>query len=268
MDFDTVWSSLTEKVTALGSKLLAALVVLAVGLLLIRWAKRWLDGSRGLSRIDQSARSFLRSVLHVLMYTVLFLTVAGILGIPLTSFVTILASASVAISLALQGALSNFVGGLIILLFHPFRVGDYIETANESGTVQSITVFYTILATPDNKQITIPNGSLTNESIVNYSAMDKRRVELTFSVDYASDMEQVKTILLTMAQEHPKVLQDPAPMARLSVQSSSSLDFVLRAWTAPDDYWDTYYDLNEGAKKRFDEAGISIPFPQMDVHMK
>ena len=268
MDFEVLWAALADKVSELGLKLLAALAVLAVGLLLIRWAKRWIDHSKSFAKIDQSARSFLRSVLHVILYVLLFLTVAGILGLPLTSFVTILASASVAVSLALQGALSNFVGGVMILLFHPFRVGDYIETAERSGTVKSITVFYTILSTVDNKQITIPNGSLTNEAIVNYSAADRRRVDLTFGVDYGSDMEKVKEILLTLAKAHPKALQDPEPVARLIQQNASSLDFVLRVWCKSEDYWDLYFDLNEGAKRRFDEEGISIPFPQMDVHVK
>lgn len=268
MDFEALWASLADKISALGMKLLAALVVLAVGLLLIRWAKRWLDRSKGMARIDRSARTFLRSVLHVLMYALLFMTVAGILGVPLTSFVTILASASVAVSLALQGALSNFVGGIMILLFHPFRVGDYIETAERSGTVRSITVFYTILTTPDNKQVTIPNGSLTNEAIVNYSAEDQRRVDLTFSVEYGADLEQVKGILLSLAKAHPKALPDPEPAARLSRQGESSLDFVLRVWCRSEDYWDVYFDLNEQVKRRFDAEGIGIPFPQLDVHVR
>ena len=268
MNFETLWASLADKMTGLGMKLLAALVVLLVGWLLVRFVIRVVDHSKWFERIDRSARSFLSSVIHVLLYAVLLLTVAGILGIPLTSFVTILASAGVAVGLALQGALSNFVGGIIILLVHPFRVGDYIETTSETGTVESISAFYTVLSTPDNKKITIPNGSLTNTAIVNYSSAENRRVDLTFSVDYATEMEKVKEILLTLAEKHPKALQDPAPVARLNQQGDSSLNFVLRVWCKSEDYWDVYFDLNEGAKKRFDDEGIQIPFPQVDVHMK
>lgn len=268
MDLEKLWESVSEKVTAVGMKLLWAAAVLVIGLLLIKWFKRWLDRSRGFNKVDQSARTFLRSLIHVVLYLVLFLTIAGILGIPLTSVVTILASASVAIGLALQGALANFVGGIMILLVHPFRVGDYIETADQSGTVKSITVFYTILSTPDNKQITIPNGSLTNAAIVNYSSADTRRVDLTFSVGYESDIDQVKKILLSVAAENPLALQEPAPLAGLNQQSDSSLDFVLRVWCKAQDYWPLYFDLNEEVKRQLDKEGISIPYPQMDIHMK
>ena len=268
MGIEAIWASLADKVTDLGMKLLAAGVVLLVGWILVRFAIRMIDRSKWFEKIDKSARSFIASLIHVLLYAVLFLTVAGILGIPLTSFVTLLASAGVAIGLAMQGALSNFVGGIMILLVHPFKVGDYIDTASESGTVEAISVFYTVLSTPDNKKITIPNGALTNAAIVNYSTAENRRVDLTLSVDYASDMEKVKGILLTLAENHEKVLQDPAPVARLSQQGDSALVFALRVWCKSADYWDVFFDLNEGAKKRFDEEGISIPFPQVDVHMK
>lgn len=268
MTLEKLWESVSDKMTSAGMKLLWAMVVLIVGLVLIRWLKRALARSKAMAKVDQSARSFLRSLINVILYVLLFLTIASILGIPMTSFVTILASASVAIGLALQGALANFVGGLMILLVHPFRVGDFIETVDHSGTVRSITVFYTILSTIDNKQITIPNGSLTNAAIVNYSAAENRRVDMMFSVGYESDIEQVKGILLELAETHELALRDPAPMARLSQQNASSLDFVLRVWCKAENYWTLYYDLNEAVKKRLDAAGISIPYPQMDVHVK
>ncbi len=268
MTTEQLWNMLSEKMTAVGLKLLSAAIVLIIGLLIIRLVKRWMQNSRGFKRIDQSARSFLGSLIRVVLYVLLCLTVAGTLGIPLTSFITILASASVAVGLALQGALTNFVGGLVILLTHPFRIGDYIEVSGQSGTVESIAVFYTTLCTYDNKQITLPNGSLTNTAIINYSSEKIRRVDLTFSVDYASDMEAVKTALLDEATRHELVLKDPAPTARLDVQNASSLDFVLRAWCRAEDYWTVYYDLMESVKTRFDRDGIAIPFPQMDVHLK
>ena len=162
----------------------------------------------------------------------------------------------------------SLAGGVMILLFHPFRVGDYIETTEIAGTVNAISVLYTVVLTPDNKRVTVPNGSLTNAAITNYSAEGQRRVELTFSVSYDCDIDKVKQILLSVAESDPKSLKDPAPLARMKTQSASSLDFVLRVWCAPENYWDLYFDLNENVKKALDEAGMEIPFPQMDVHMR
>lgn len=268
MNLETLWASIVDKLTGIGGRLIGAALVLVAGGLIIRYCMKLFQRSKRLEKVDPGVRSFLNSLVRVILYSLLILTAAGILGIPLTSFVAILTSASVAIGLALQGALANFVGGIMILLVHPFRVGDFIETASESGTVKSITVFYTILSTPDNKQITIPNGALTNAAIVNYSSTPTRRVDLTFSVAYDSDMDKVKALLLATVAEHEKVLADPAPAARLMKQNTSSLDFVLRAWCQSEHYWDVYFDLNEEVKRRFDAEGIEIPYSQVDVHMK
>ena len=156
----------------------------------------------------------------------------------------------------------------MILLFHPFRVGDYIETTELAGTVKEINVLYTVVVTADNKRITVPNGTLTNTAITDYSAETMRRVDILFSAAYDSDLDMVKDTILQVALAHEKVLRDPEPAARLKAQSASSLDFQLRAWCAPDDYWDVFYDINEGVKRAFDEKGIVIPFPQMDVHVQ
>lgn len=155
----------------------------------------------------------------------------------------------------------------MLLIFKPFVVGDYIDAGSFSGTVKSITVFYTFITTPDNKVITLPNGNLTNQAIVNYSKENIRRVDLTFSVSYSSDIEQVKKLLLETASSNEAVLNDPAPFARLVSQESSSLDFTLRAWCKGEDYWNVYFDLNEAVKKEFDKNNIEIPFQQLDVHI-
>ena len=190
-----------------------------------------------------------------------------ILGIPTTSFITALASCGVAIGLALQGALGNLAGGIMILIFKPFKIGDYITTASNSGTVSNITIMYTVLKTPDNKVITIPNGTLTNSVIENYSSSDKRRVDLVFTTAYDCDIDKVREILLAAANGHAKVLHEPEPFARLTKHGDSSLEYTMRVWCNADDYWDVNFDLIETVKRDFDANGISIPYPQMDVHI-
>ena len=190
-----------------------------------------------------------------------------ILGIPTTSFVTALASCGVAIGLALQGALGNLAGGIMILVFKPFRVGDYITTASSSGTVSNITIMYTMLKTPDNKVITIPNGTLTNSVIENYSASDERRVDLVFTTSYDCDIDKVKTVLLDAVKKHERILKNPEPFARLTKHGDSALEYTVRVWCKAADYWDVNFDLIETVKKDFDANGISIPYPQMDIHI-
>ena len=218
--------------------------------------------------MDPGLASFMASGSRIVLYIILILMCFGVLGIETASFLALFTSGGVAIGLAFQGAVTNLAGGVMILLFHPFRVGDYIETTEIAGTVNAISVLYTVVLTPDNKRVTVPNGSLTNAAITNYSAVGQRRVELTFSVSYDCDIDKVKQILLSVAESDPKSLKDPTPLARLKTQSASSLDFVLRVWCAPENYWDLYFDLNENVKKALDEAGMEIPFPQMDVHMR
>lgn len=253
--------------TSLGVRLLEAAIVLFIGVKLINWVQKVIRTSTKLDKMDTSIRSFLRSMVTIGLYSLLFLSVASILGIPTTSFITILASCGVAVGLALQGALSNLAGGVMILLFKPFKVGDYIEASGEAGTVADITVVYTILKTPDNKVITIPNGSLTNAVIKNYSTESTRRVDLTFSTAYGCDIEKTKAVIEEVFKAHPLTLDDPAPMIRLSTHGDSALIFTARAWVNSADYWTVYFDLTEQVKKAFDANGIQIPFPQLDVHM-
>lgn len=253
-----------------GLRLVVCILVLAIGLRIIKLVMRRLRNGKAFARMDASLRSFLSSALTVVLDALLIITVAGILGIPMASFVTVLASCGVAVGLALQGSLSNLAGGVMLLFFRPFRVGDYIETAaGESGTVKDISVFYTILTTPDNKTITIPNGALTNSTVTNYSTSTRRRVDLKFGVDYATDMEQMKALLLEVANAHPLVLQQPdPPFARLAENGDSAMVYTLRVWCNAADYWTVYFDLLEQVKKRLDQENIVIPFPQMDIHTK
>ncbi len=252
-----------------GLRMLVCILVLVVGLRLIKWLIKKIVSGKRFGRLDASLRSFLGSALHIAMAAVLVITIAGILGIPMASFVTILASCGVAVGLALQGSLSNLAGGVMLLFFRPFKVGDYIEATGVSGTVKDISVFYTILTTPDNKTITVPNGSLTNNNIVNYSTATGRRVDLTFAVEYGTDIEKMKALLLEVANAHPLVIRDPdAPFARLAENGESAMVFALRVWCRVDDYWAVYFDLLEQVKARLDRENIRIPFPQVEVHNK
>lgn len=254
--------------TTFGITILKALVVVIIGVQIIKRLLKWLKTSKKLDNLDKGLRSFLVSFSRIGLYAVLLIVVAGIIGIPATSFVTVLASCGVAIGLALQGALSNFAGGLMILFFKPFKIGDFIEVGGESGTVAGISVVYTELLTLDNKRVTLPNGTITNSVIENYSAEATRRVDLTFSAAYSCDIEKVKGIISAIVEAHPLALKDPAPFVRLSAHNASALVYTVRVWCKSADYWTVYFDLMEDVKKALDENGIEIPFQQVDVRMR
>ncbi len=263
-----VWNHLVDVATTVGLRLIYALVILVVGLKLSGWFVKWVSKRKGFQKLDSSVQSFFKSFLGIVLKVLVVISAAVVLGIPTTSFITMLASCGVAIGLALQGSLSNFAGGLIVLIFRPFKVGDYIDAQGYSGTVKSISIFYTTLLTVDNQTVTLPNGTLTNNAVVNVTGEPKRRVDLEFSVGYQSDMNLVKDILLTAAKEHELTHKDPAPFARLTRKEDSALVFQLRVWCDTAMYWDVYFDLNETIKAKLDENGIIIPYPQVDVHIQ
>ena len=268
MTWQTFLAMLVQFATTFGIKVLGAIIVLCVGIKLISWLSKTIRKSPNFQKLDDSLESFLNSFIKIALYLVLFITVAMILGVPATSFLTILASCGVAIGLALQGSLSNFAGGLMILFFKPFKVGDYIEAQGVSGTVTAISVVYTVLCTPDKKRVTIPNGALTNSTIKNYSTEELRRVDMSFSVAYDSDDQAVKNIIQGVIASHPLALTDPAPTVRLSQHGDSALVYSTKIWVKNADYWTVYFDVMENVKTAFDQNNISIPFPQMDVHIK
>lgn len=262
------FQSLGEQAFHLLVRILLALVLLFIGSKLIKFLLKKFQKSRLYQRMDPGLATFTSSAAKVVLYILLVLILMGVLGVETTSFLALFTSGGVAVALAFQGAVSNLAGGVMVLLFHPFRVGDYIETTDLAGTVKEINVLYTVITTPDNKLVTVPNGTLTNMAITDYSAETTRRVDLTFSAAYSSDIDKVKAVMLREAGAHEKVLKTPEPQARLKAQSASSLDFILRVWCRPEDYWDIFYDLNESVKKAFDQNGIVIPFPQVDVHVQ
>ena len=271
MNWNEIFSNLlkfaTEFLTSWGIKLLAAILVLVVGIKLVKVLIKFIRTSDKLNKVDDSLRSFLSSFSSIVLYFVLIIVVASILGIPATSFITILASCGVAVGLALQGSLSNFAGGIMILLFKPFKVGDFIEASGECGTVVEISVVYTVILTTDNKRITIPNGSLTNSVIENYSAEELRRVDMTFSTGYNCDIETTKKVISDVIAAHPLALKDPAPFVRLSAHGESALTYTVRVWCKSENYWDVNFDIMEGVKEAFDKNGNTIPYPQVDVHV-
>jgi small conductance mechanosensitive channel len=267
MNAEAVMKYLFDVLASLGTKLLVSLVVLFVGRKLIKFITKWIKSSRKMEKVDAGVRTFLSSFAGVGLNILLFITIAMILGVPTTSFITALASCGVAIGLALQGALGNLAGGIMILIFKPFEVGNYLTTPDAAGTVSKITIMYTFLTTPDNKIITIPNGTLTNSVVENYSAVENRRVDLKFTTSYDNDVEKVKGILMEIISNHEKVLKDPEPFARLTMHGESGLEYTVRVWCKTEDYWNVNFDLVEDVKKAFDENGIDIPYPQMDIHI-
>lgn len=271
MNWEQIWTTIVNTVvsfaTAFGFKLIAALLVLVIGLKLAKFITKKIKKSKGFHKLDVSVQSFLGNCLLAALDIVVIVSACLIVGIPAASFIAALGTAGVAIGLALQGSLSNFAGGLMILIFKPFKVGDFIDSNGVSGTVIDISIFYTVLRTGDNKHVTIPNGTLMNSTVTNASAEDTRRVDFTFSANYGCDVEKVKKILLDVAASEEKAFNDPAPFCRLTNHGESSLDFVLRVWCNSADYWDINFNIKEKVVKAFEENGIEIPFPQLDVHL-
>ena len=246
---------------------LLALVVLIVGLWLINRIVKLL--AKGLEKRDTETTlsKFLCSLASVLLKALLLISVASMVGIETTSFIAILGAAGLAIGLALQGSLSNFAGGVLVLLFKPYKVGDFIEAQGVSGTVSEIQIFNTVLKTPDNKVIIIPNGAISNDVITNFSVEETRRVDFVFGIGYEDDIARAKSTLTDLIDQEERALKEPAPQVVLSELADSSVNFTVRVWVNAADYWGVYFDLTEKVKLRFDSEGISIPFPQTDVHL-
>ena len=267
MDFQAFLDRLLAGAADLAFRLLGGLAILIVGRIFIRWVMRGLKRSRGIARLDPAVQSFLLQAVRLSLGVLLALSVIALLGIPMTSALAILASAGVAIGLALQGALGNLAGGIMILIFHPFHLDDFVEIESFSGTVESIGFFYTTLRTTDNRVVTIPNGTVMGEEIINFSASPTRRVDMEFTLPYRADPHRVQELLLSVVREHPQVLLEPDAFCRLTAQGEDGLQFTLRVWVQKDDYWDVRFDLLESAHARLAAEGLAPPYRQMDVHL-
>ena len=264
MDYKTI----IEYLRTQGVYLLRGLLVLVVGFFMIHWLFKLLGKNRKYIRIEPTLKGFLDNFIKLVLYIVVILTAANVMGIPMTSIVTLVASAGVAISLALQGALSNLVGGAMLLLLKPIRVDEYVKIGDIEGTVKRISAFYTELAMPDNRFISVPNSTLTNTAIINNSRLGTRRLDVSFSVSYQADIAHVKAVLMEVVHRQSAIMPDPEPVVKLTECGDSALKFVIRVWVTTADYWNVNFFLLEEGKQALDRAGIGIPYPQMDVHLK
>lgn len=249
-------------------RIVTALLIWVIGSKLIKMLLRFIDTRMDKRHVDESLHSFVLSLLKIILQVLMILSIVSTLGVEITSFVAILGAASFAIGLAFQGSLANFAGGVLILLLKPFQVGDFIEANGYSGTVKEIQVFYTILNTPDNRKVIIPNSSLSNSSAINYSVNPTRRINFEFGVGYDQDIKKVKDVIRGVVEAHPLVLSDPKPMVVLGRHGENALIIYTRVWCHRTDYWTVYYELLEQVTEAFAEAGIEIPYKQVDVHIK
>ena len=253
--------------TIFGLRIIASIVILFLG----RWAAKILTKLlRSLlerSKVDETLISFTCHLSYIALLIIVVIAALNKLGIQTASFIAILGAAGLAVGLALQGSLSNFAAGVLIIIFRPFKVNDFIEAAGIGATVEEIEIFTTKLKTPDNKTVFVPNAKITADKIINYSAKDTRRMDLIFGVSYSDDLDKTRKILGEVAENDDRILKDPAPMIAVKELADSSVNFVLRIWTHRDNYWNVNFDTIETVKRNFDVSGITIPFPQRDVHM-
>ena len=249
-----------------GGHILKAVIVFLVGRFLIRMLNRLVGRVMDKRNVDISIKTFVKSLVNILLTVLLIVSVVGALGVETTSFAALLASAGVAVGMALSGNLQNFAGGLVILLFKPYKVGDWIEAQSVSGTVKEIQIFHTILTTADNKLIYVPNGALSSGVVTNYSNQKTRRVEWIFGVDYGEDYNKGEKVVREVLTADKRILNDPAPFIALHALDASSVNVVVRVWVESGDYWGVYFDINKTIYATFNEKGINFPFPQLTVH--
>lgn len=256
-----------DLIFAYGPKLVGAILVLIVGFWVVKVLSNGFKSLLNARDIDASLKPFLVSLVSMMLKVILVISVLTTLGIEMTSLVAILGAAGLAVGMALSGTLQNFAGGVMILLFKPFKVGDYIDAQGYAGTVSAIQIFNTIMKTPDNKTIIIPNGGLSTGSMTNFSTEAKRRVDWTFGIAYGDDVDKAKAVIKRLADADERIHKDPEVFIAVSALADSSVNFVVRAWANAEDYWGIHFDMNENIYKTFAKEGISIPFPQMDVHV-
>ncbi len=267
MNSEEITNQATEIVLTYGPKLIAVIAVLIIGLWIIKLIVSGIDKAMKRGNLDASLRPFLVGIIGALLKVMLAISVAGMMGIEMTSFIAVLGAAGLAIGMALSGTLQNFAGGVMILLFKPFKVGDVIDAQGYLGSVSEIQIFNTVLKTPDNKTIFIPNGGLSTSSMTNYSTEATRRVDWTIGIGYGDDVDKARQVIQKLCDNDTRILKDPEVFIRVSELADSSVNFTVRAWVKSPDYWDVFFDMNESVYKTFDKEGLNIPFPQMDVHV-
>lgn len=265
---ETLMKWLSENGVNYAMMLIGAIIVLIIGLWAIKVISKRAFSLMDKSDITPALKSFIKSMLSVTLKIILIIIVLSMIGIQMTIFIAMLTAASLAIAMAFNGSLSNFAGGVMILFFKPFKIGDYIDAQGHSGTVTEIQIFITILLTPDNKTIILPNGPLSNGSLTNFSTQSVRRVDWTFGIGYGDDYDVAKQMIMGFIEGDKRILNEPAaPFIALGELADSSVNIKVRAWVNPADYWDVFFDMNEKFYKNADKHGINIPFPQMDMHI-
>lgn len=267
MNLENVIEKLIEMAVEYGPKLIDAILVLIIGGWIIKLFTHAFSKMLDKRNTDSSLKPFLKGIVATLLKIMLVISVLGMIGIQMTSFIAILGAVGLAVGMALSGTLQNFAGGVIILLFRPFKVGDYIDAQGYNGTVHEIQIFNTILKTPDNKTIIIPNGGLSTSSMTNYSTENKRRVDWTYGIGYGDDINKAKLVIKRLADEDKRILKEPEIFIAASELADSSVNFAVRAWVNSSDYWDVFFTMNEKIYEAFAKEGLNIPFPQMDIHV-
>lgn len=256
----------SDKVMEQLPSIATALVILIVGWIAIGWMQRIIKRMLSMRAVDSTIGRFLSSVAGITLKVMLLLSVAGLAGIPVTSFIAIISAATLAIGMSLKGTLSNFAGGVSVMLFRPYKVGDFVEGAGHSGTVKEIQIFNTILTTGDNRTIVVPNNSIATGVLVNYSTQSTRRVEIVVGIGYDDDIDAARSTLQKLIDADNRIMKDPAPAIVVAALGASSVDMKVRVWVQSGDFWPVTFDLNESIKKTFDADGINIPYPQQVVH--
>ena len=265
--FETIVNKIGEYLADTGINLVLSIILLVVGWKLINLFSKKMKEGKIFAKIEPTARSFIRSALTIVLKILLVITIAAMLGVPMTSMVAVVTSCGLAIGLALQGSLSNIAGGFILTVFKPFVVGDFIKSGEFEGTVKAINIFYTKIITPDNKIIVIPNSKVSDSALIDYNAFDTRRVDIDISAAYSENSDNVKKALIDVANENELIHKTPEPVAVITSFDDSAVAYQLRVWTKTENYWDVKFAVTERIKKVFDERNIQIPFPQMDVHI-
>ncbi len=267
LNFSTVIENLKTFGALYGLKVLAAFAIIIFGRIIAKLIRSIVTKVMEKAKIEQTLIAFTSNLTYIGLLAFIVIAALGKLGVQTASFVAVLGAAGLAVGLALQGSLSNFAAGVLLIIFKPFKVGDFIEGGGSDGVVDAIGIFTTELKTVDNKKIIIPNAKLTGDNITNYNAMEFRRVDIVAGVGYSDDLKKVKEVLYLLLAEDKRVLKDPAPFVGVSELGDNSVNFTVRPWVKTSDYWDVFFDLQEKIKQRFDKEGISIPFPQRDVHL-
>lgn len=267
MDWNALLNNLTNWLLTEGVKIVIAFVLLFIGCKLASFLAKKIFTTMEKRHVDQTICNVTRHVINYGLKIVIVVCLLGYLGIETSGIAAVISSLGIAVGLAVQGALSNLAGGVLIIITRPFRVNDFIEAQGVSGTVEDINIIHTILRTPDNKVISLPNGALANSNIINYSVKDTRRVDFTFSIGYTADYVKAQGIVMDIFNRHELVLDDPAPFVRMSEHGASSINITARCWVKSADYWTVNFDVLESVKAEFDKNGIEIPFNQLDVHL-